>query len=93
MIKDKLTSEVTAIILKHVKSPKGRLTEISDLCRINRREFNVHGLSKMQLHRLLRLFYALILIASYDEFRRMMNEVNHVIGVYSEEYDFDLLDE
>ena len=45
-LKDQLTSEVAGIILRHVRTPKGRLTEISDDSKINRKDFNVHGLSQ-----------------------------------------------
>ena len=43
MLKERLTSEVAGIILRYVRTPKGRLTEISDLCSLNRKEFNVRG--------------------------------------------------
>jgi len=41
MIKDQLISQVASIILRFVRNRKGRLTEQSDDCRINRRKFNV----------------------------------------------------
>lgn len=93
MLKERLTSEVAGIILRYVRTPKGRLTEISDLCSINRKEFNVRGLSKMKLHRLLRIIYALALIMSYEQYRKMMNEVRDVIWEQEECYDYLLFDE
>ena len=88
-----LTSEVAGIILRHVRNPKGKLTEISELCRINRKEFNVRGLSKMKLHRLLRIIYALALTMSYDQYRKMTDEVRDVIWEHEECYDYLLFDE
>ena len=93
MLKDQLTSSVAGIILRQVKKEKGRLTEVSDLCRINRSEFNVRGLSKMKLHRLLRIVYALTLVTPYNDYRQMMDEVRNTISNYSDMYDFTLLDE
>lgn len=93
MLKQQLTSEVAGIILRHVRNPKGKLTEISDLCRINRKEFNVHGLSKMKLHRLLRIIYALALTMGYDQYRKMMDEIRDVIWENEECYDYLLFDE
>lgn len=93
MLRDQLTSKIAGIILQHVRTPKGRLTEISDMCRINRKEFTVRGLSKMRLHRLLRIIYALHLEASYVENKRMAEEIYDTIQDYSDEYDYTLLDE
>lgn len=93
MLKDQLTSAVAGIILHHVRERKGRLTEVSDLCSINRKEFNRRGLSKMKLHRLLRLVYALALILPYREFDVMWKDILDEIRNYSDDYDFTLLDE
>ena len=93
MLKDKLTSEVAGIILRHVRNPKGRLTEVSELCRINRREFTIRGISRMKFHRLLRIFYALSLVVRYEEYKQMTDELRDVIQDYSDEYDYVLIDE
>lgn len=93
MLKEQLTSAVAGIILHHVRETKGRLTEVSDLCSINRKEFNRRGLSKMKLHRLLRLVYALALIMPYREFDVMWKDILDEIRNYSDDYDFTLLDE
>lgn len=93
MLKEQLTSAVAGIILHHVRETKGRLTEVSDLRSINRKEFNRRGLSKMKLHRLLRLVYALALIMPYREFDVMWKDILDEIRNYSDDYDFTLLDE
>lgn len=93
MIKDQLTSEVASIILRYVKSYNGLLTLVSDESKINRREFNVRGLSKMKLHRLLRILYVLGLELRGDDFQKMMDEIRDTITDYVDEYDFTLLDE
>ncbi len=93
MLKDQLTSEVAGIILDRVRESKGRVTEISDLCRINRRELNVRGLSRMKLHRLLRIVYALAVVLRYEEYRDMMAQIARTIESYSDEFDYMLLDE
>ena len=78
MLKDELTSNVAGIILHHVKETKGRLTEISDLCGINRKEFNRRGLAKMK---------------SYRQFDAMWQEILDEIRKFSDDYDYTLLDE
>lgn len=93
LLRKQLTSKVARIILTRIRDRKGRLTEISDECRINRREFNVRGFSKMSLQRLLRVFYALCLVLPKSEFDAMGNEIAEVIADYADEYDYVLLDE
>lgn len=91
--KEQLTSEVAGIILQHVRNSKGRLTEVSDLCGINRKEFNKKGFSKMRMHRLLRIIYALSILMNYREFHNMCEELHDEIRNFSDEYDFILFDE
>lgn len=93
MLKDQMTSRLAGIILQHVRNPKGRLTEISDLSRINRREFTTRGLSKMKLHRLARIIYALAVTLRYEEYRQMMRDLDETFESYSDRYDYLLLDE
>ena len=93
MIKDRLTSEVAGIILRYAKSYKGLLTLVSDESRINRREFNIRGLSQMKLHRLLRILYVLGLELRGEDFQKMMDEIRDTITDYVDQYDFTLLDE
>ena len=50
-----MTSDVAGIILEYLRSVKGRLTEVSNLSGINRREINRKGLAKMRMSRLMRL--------------------------------------
>ncbi len=93
MLKNKMTSELSGIILQHVREPKGRLTEISDLSRINRCEFNSQGLAKMKFHRLARIIYAMCLVLGGVEYRNMMDELQESLKDYAEKFDYDLLDE
>ena len=62
MLRDELTSDVAGIILEYLRSVKGRLTEVSNLSGINRREINRKGLSKMRMNRLMRLVYTMQLV-------------------------------
>ncbi len=93
LLRNQLTSRVAGIILTRIRERKGRLTEISDECRINRREFNVRGLSKMSLHRLLRVVYALYMVLPKREYDEMMDEIRRVMAAYADHYDYLLLDE
>ena len=92
-LKDKLTSEVAGIILKYVKAEKGRLTRISEDARINRKEFNIRGLSKMRLHRQMRLNHSLYLEMTHEEYYRMWDEINDIVSYYGDNFDYILLDE
>ena len=93
LLRNQLTSSVAGIILTRIREKKGRLTEISDECRINRREFNVRGLSKMSMQRLLRVLYSLYLLLPKNDFYAMMDEMAVVIENYGDDYDYALLDE
>lgn len=90
-LKQQLTSDVAGIILRYVKSEKGRLTWISEVASINRSEFNRRGLAKMKHHRLLRVIYALSLNIKEKEFHEFMHEISETILCYAEDYDEYLL--
>lgn len=93
MLKEELTSAVAGIILHHLRDVKGRLTEVSDLCHINRKELNRKGLAKMKMHRLLRLMYAMELVMPYQQYDTMWKDILDEIRKFSEDYDYTLLDE
>jgi hypothetical protein len=93
MLKNQMTSVVSGIILHHLRDTKGRLTEVSDLCNINRRELNRKGLAKMKMHRLLRLMYAMELVMPYHEYDVMCKGILAKIREFSDDYDYTLLDE
>lgn len=93
MVKEQFTSEVAGIILNHLREKKGRLTEVSDLCNINRKELNRKGLAKMKMHRLLRLIYAMELVLPYPEYDKMWSEILVKIREFSNVYDCTLFDE
>lgn len=93
MVKEQFTSEVAGIILNHLREKKGRLTEASDLCNINRKELNRKGLAKMKMHRLLRLIYAMDLVLPYPEYDKMWSEILDKIQEFANVYDCTLFDE
>ena len=93
MVKEQFTSSVAGIILNHLREKKGRLTEVSDLCNINRKELNRKGLAKMKMHRLLRLIYAMELVLPYPEYDKMWSEILDKIREFSNVYDCTLFDE
>lgn len=93
MLKNQLTSKVAGIILKTLREQKGRLTQVSDLCKINRREFNIRGLSKMKFHRQLRIIYALAVVLPALRYEQLMNEVSNEILDFADEVGFDFFDE
>ena len=93
MLRDELTSDVAGIILESLRSVKGRLTEVSNLSGINRRELNRKGLSKMRMNRLMRLVYAMLLIMPPKKSDAMWQKILEKLREYAKDFDFILLDE
>ena len=93
MLRDELTSDVAGIILENLRSVKGRLTEVSNLSGINRRELNRKGLSKMRMNRLMRLVYAMLLIMPPKKSDAMWQKILEKVREYANYYDYILLDE
>lgn len=86
-----LSKKFAEIILQHLRSKKGRLTRISDMCSINRREFTTEGLSRMKISRLLVILYAMNLELYYDEYEQMVKELCHTFEDFATQYDTMLL--
>ena len=93
MLRDELTSDVAGIILENLRSVKGRLTEVSNLSGINRRELNRKGLAKMRMNRLMRLVYAMLLIMPPKKSDAMWQKILEKLREYANYYDYILLDE
>jgi hypothetical protein len=93
MLRDELTSDVAGIILENLRSVKGRLTEVSNLSGINRRELNRKGLAKMRMNRLMRLVYAMLLIMPPKKSDAMWQKILEKLREYAKDFDFILLDE
>jgi hypothetical protein len=93
MLRDELTSDVAGIILENLRSVKGRLTEVSNLSGINRRELNRKGLAKMRMNRLMRLVYAMLLIMPPKKSDAMWQKILEKVREYANYYDYILLDE
>ena len=93
MLRDELTSDVAGIILEYLRSIKGRLTEVSNLSGINRREINRKGLAKMRMSRLMRLVYTMQLVMPPYKSEAMWQKIIEKVREYADYYDFILLDE
>lgn len=93
MKKQDLAKKFAEIILQYLRSKKGRLTRISDMCSINRREFTIEGLSRMKISRLLVILYAMELELYYDEYEQMIKELWQTFEDFATQYDALLLTE
>jgi acyl-[acyl carrier protein]--UDP-N-acetylglucosamine O-acyltransferase len=93
MLRDELTSDVAGIILESLRSVKVRMTEVSNLSGINRRELNRKGLSKMRMNRLMRLVYTMTLVMPPKASDAMWKKIIEKVREYADYYDFILLDE
>ena len=88
-----MTSDVAGIILEYLRSVKGRLTEVSNLSGINRRELNRRGLAKMRINRLMRLLYTMQLVMPPKASDAMWQKIHDKVREYADYYDYILLDE
>lgn len=82
---------LAVLILQVVREKRRRLTYVSDICRINRKEFTEEGLAKMRLSRLTRILYALYLILEPEELEDMERRIHEMFKQYAEQYDEQLL--
>lgn len=75
MTRSQLTGIIAEIIIDTIREKKGRLTEISDLCVINRQEFDVDGLAKMKFGRIVRLSQAVAQALPRKRCEEMLQEI------------------
>ena len=71
-----LTGIIAGIIIDTIREKKGRLTEISDQCVINRQEFDVEGLAKMKLDRFVRLGKTMARTLPKKRYDQMKSEIS-----------------
>lgn len=77
-LREQLVSDFAGIVIGTVKD-NGWLTHISNEVGINRREFNRKGMSKMKLHRLLRILTALAWRMPWKRFRGVWMTLGEII--------------
>ena len=88
-----LSKMFAEIILQQVRSQRGRLTMVSDLCGINRNEFQVEKFTNMRFYRTVRIFYILLTIVNYEEFKQMMDKLWETVQDTCDEYENLLTDQ
>ena len=92
LLREKLTSDFAGIILGSVKN-NGWLTEISDGVGINRRDFNRRRLSKMPLHRVLRILTGLAWKMTWLRFSILWMALGKLIFAMGDQQFFEFSDE
>ena len=90
MSKKDLIEEIIMIILNSLRKEKGRLTKISNTCRINRGKLTDESMAKLRFYHLILLFYAICLNLTANEFETMMKDIYYTFVEKSAEYDFTL---
>lgn len=90
MSKKDLIEEIIMIILNSLRKEKGRLTKISNTCKINRGKLTDESMAKMRVYHLILLFYAICLNLTAKEFEAMMKDIYYTFVEKSAEYDFTL---
>lgn len=88
-----LKKELSGITLQYLRGCKGRLTEVSELCQINRSMFTPEHLAKMQVRTFVHIIYALAVVMSKEEYMSMMDEFRDTIGLHALEHHYLLFDE
>ena len=64
------------ILNKAVREKKGRLTEVSEQCSINRQKFDPEDIIHIQFHQLVRLGQAIALSMPRDRYEQMKSEIS-----------------
>ena len=87
MSKKDLIEEIVKIVLTSLRKEKGRLTKISNTCRINRGKLTDKSMAKLRFYHLILLFYAICLSLTAEEFETMMKDIYYTFVEKSKEYD------
>lgn len=93
MTKNLVAEIIAEIMLEAIREKKGRLTEVSTECSINRQEFDVEGLTNLKLYRLLRLVQALVHALPRARYEQMKNDIAEVFWKSIDDLDDDSYDE
>ena len=90
MNKKDLIEEIVKIVLTNLRKEKGRLTKISNTCRINRGKLTDESMAKLRFYHLILLFYAICLNLTAKEFEAMMKDIYYTFVEKSAEFDYTL---
>ena len=93
MKKRDLIEEIVKIILEKIKNERGRLTRISNTCKINRGKLTDEAMAYMRVYHFILLFYAACLNLKPKEFEAMMKDIYYTFVEKSAEYDFSLFED
>lgn len=73
---NELALSIGDIINKAVREKKGRLTEVSDQCSINRRKFAPEGIIHIEVYQLIRLGQSIALSMPRNRYEQMKSEIS-----------------
>lgn len=76
MKKDLLALTIGGIINEAIREKRGRLTEVSDMCVINRQEFAPEGIANLALHQLTRLSRAMVEAMPKQRLEQMKKDIS-----------------
>ena len=93
MRKKALIEMIVKIILERIRNERGRLTRISNTCKINRGKLTDEAMTHVRFNQLILLFYAVCLNLKPKEFEAMMKDIYYTFVEKSAEYDFSLFDD
>jgi hypothetical protein len=84
---------VAETFLQRVCEKRGRKTDVSNICHMNRSELTVDGLMKMKGYRLMRVMYALLMLRTRKDVVKIVCELIDIINDCVDEYDGKLLED
>lgn len=93
MKKVDLIDVIVKIILERIKNERGRLTRISNTCKINRGKLTDENMAFMRVYHYILLFYAVCLNLKPKEFEAMMKDIYYTFVEMSAEYDYSLFED
>lgn len=76
MAKDLLALSIGDIINKAIREKRGRLTEVSNQCVINRQEFTPEGISKLAMYQFTRLGQAMVENMPRNRYEQMKKDIS-----------------
>ena len=71
-----LALSIGDILNKAVREKRGRLTEVSEQCSINRQKFDAEDITNIRLYQLIRLGQAIALSMPRDRYEQMKSEIS-----------------
>lgn len=92
MKKNESIEAIVEIVNEFVRIKRGSLTHISETCQINRGDLTIEGIGELRVYQFIRLFYAICMNLSPEEFKAMMKSIYYRFVEDASEYDYLIME-